>query len=170
VVVMRGTCPLPQHGLTLIELVIAIAIGSLLLAGLNSIVMIGLRAQAPIEAANEQVYRAGFALERIVARTRAAPLKTLAGAPVDSTADWLAPVMFCRVSASQTLRETTTSDTTCAGGTAVAEGVTAFSMQRVTSTRPVDLPVVTVSLTVSVANSPQAVVLTQSVRLAGGAL
>lgn len=166
---MRGM-HIAQHGLTLIELVIAIAIGSLVLAALNSIVMTGLRAQAPIEAANEQVYRAGFALERIVARTRAVPLKALSGAPVDSTGDWLAPVMFCRVSASQTLRETTTSDTTCTGGAVLAEGVTTFSMQRVSSTRPVDLPVVTVSLTVQVANVPQPVTLSQSVRLGGGTL
>jgi prepilin-type N-terminal cleavage/methylation domain-containing protein len=167
---MGGTSSGAQHGLTLIELVIAIAVGSLLLAGLNSIVMLGLQAQAPVEAANEQVYRAGFALERIVARTRAAPLKAVSGAPVDSTGDWLAPVMFCRVSASHTLRETTTADTTCTGGTVLAEGVTAFSVQRVSSTRPVDLPVVTVSLTVHVANVPQPVTLSQSVRLGGGTL
>lgn len=159
-----------QRGLTLIELVIAIAVGSLLLAGLNSIVMLGLRAQVPIESANEQVYRAGFALERIVARTRAAPVKALAGTPVDSTGDWLAPVMFCRVSGSQTMRETTTSDTTCIGGAVLAEGVTAFSIQRVSSSRVFDLPVVTVSLTVHVANVPQPVSLTQSVRLGGGTL
>jgi prepilin-type N-terminal cleavage/methylation domain-containing protein len=167
---MRGASRTADHGLTMIELVIAIAVGSFLLAGLNSIVMIGLRAQAPVEAANEQVYRAGFALERIVARTRAAPVKALSGAPADSTGDWVAPVKFCRVSASQTLRETTTSDTTCTGGTVLAEGVTAFSMQRVTSTRPVDLPVVTVSLTIHVANVAQPVTLIQSVRLGGGTL
>jgi prepilin-type N-terminal cleavage/methylation domain-containing protein len=168
VVVMRGTSSRAQHGLTLIELVMAIAIGSLLLAGLNSIVMLGLQAQAPVEAANEQVYRAGFALERIVARIRAAPLKLLSGAPADSTGDWLAPVMFCRASAAQTLRETTTSDTTCTGGSVLAEGVTAFSIQRVSGPRVLDLPVVTVSLTVHVPNVPQPVSLTQSVRLGGG--
>jgi prepilin-type N-terminal cleavage/methylation domain-containing protein len=167
---MGGTSSGAQHGLTLIELVIAIAVGSLLLAGLNSIVMLGLQAQAPVEAANEQVYRAGFALERIVARTREAPVKALAGAPVDSTGDWVGPVKFCRVSASQTLRETTTTDATCTGGTVLAEGVTAFSMQRVSSTRPVDLPVVTVSLTVHVGNVPQPLTLSQSVRLGGGTL
>jgi len=167
---MRGTSCTPQRGLTLIELVIAIAIGSLLLAALNSIVMVGLQAQAPVKAANEQVYRAGFAFERIIASTRAAPFKALTGAPVDSTGDWLAPLMFCRVSASQTLRETTTSDTTCSSGTVLAEGVTAFSVQLVASTRPVDLPLVTVNLAVHVANVPQPVVLTQSVRLGGGAL
>ena len=167
---MRRLSPLPQHGLTLIELVIALAIGSLLLAGLHSVVMLGLRAQAPIEAANEQVYRAGFALDRIVTRVRAAPLKVLAGVPVDSTGDWLAPVMFCRAAATQFLRETTTSDASCSAGTVLAEAVTAFSAQLMPSTRPLDLPVVSVSLTVHVTNVPQPVTVARSVRLAGGAL
>jgi prepilin-type N-terminal cleavage/methylation domain-containing protein len=167
-VVMRPPSPTSQHGLTLIELVIALAIGSLVLGGLHSIVMLGLRAQAPIESANEQAYRAGFALERIVARTRAAPLKALAGAPVNSTGDWLAPVMFCRVAATHTLRETTTTDTTCSAGTVLAEAVTAFSAQLVPSTRPLDLPLVTVSLTMHMPSEPQPLVLAQSVRLGGG--
>jgi prepilin-type N-terminal cleavage/methylation domain-containing protein len=166
---MRRSPATPQRGLTLIELVIALAIGSLVLAGLNSIVMLGLRAQAPLESANEQVYRAGFAFERIVARTRAVPLKALAGAPVDSTGDWLAPVMFCRVAATQILRETTTSDTTCSSGTVLAEAVTAFSVELVPSTRPLDLPVVTITLTMHMPSEPQPVVLSRNVRLGGGA-
>jgi prepilin-type N-terminal cleavage/methylation domain-containing protein len=167
---MGAASRMAQHGLTLIEVVIAIAIGSLVLAGLNSIVMAGLQAQAPIEAANEAVYRAGFALDRIVARTRAAPPKTVAGTLVDTTGNWLSPVNFCRGSAAQLLRETTMSDTTCTAGAVIAEGVTALSVQRAASARPLDAPVVTIELTVQFANVPQPVTLSRSVRLGGGTL
>jgi prepilin-type N-terminal cleavage/methylation domain-containing protein len=159
-----------RRGFTLIEFALVMSIATLIFAALSSLVSLGLQAQAAGTSANEQVYVAGFALERIVSRARAAPLKPLSGTPVDSTGDWLGPVMFCRPAGVQRLMETTVTDTTCASGTVLADGVTAFTAQLAPTTRPIDTPVITVSLTVVSPGTPQPVTVSSSVRLGGGTL
>lgn len=159
-----------QHGLTLVELVFAIGIASLIFAALTSLVSLGFQARAAGVAANEQVYAASFALERVVSRTRAAAIKPLVGSPVDNTGDWLAPVMFCRPAGLARLIETTVTDDTCASGVVIAERVTAFSAQLAPSTRAVDTPVIAISLTVESASTPQPVTVTARARLGGGTL
>ena len=159
-----------QRGLTLVELAAAITIASLVFAALSSLVSLGFQARAAGSAANEQVYAAGFALERVVSRTRTAPPKPLTGTPVDSTGDWLAPVMFCRPAGVARLMETTSTDNTCTSGVVLAEGVTAFSAQVAPSTRPADAPLITISLTVAPAGALQPITVTSTVRLGGGTL
>ena len=61
-----------SRGLTLIELVIALAIGALVLASLNSVVALGVQAQASGRSANELAYQGRFALERMTAKARGA--------------------------------------------------------------------------------------------------
>ena len=156
-----------NRGVTLIELLIATAIGSMLLAALTSMVTLGLDTRTAGAAANEQIYRATFALERLVSKTHAAGPKFLAAKAADTTGEWLAPLMFC-LSASAKLIETTTDDSGCTGGTALADGVTAFSALAAASPGPVDIPIVTYALTVAAPAAAQPVTLTASARLGGG--
>ena len=157
-----------QSGFTLLELLLSVAIGALIVGGLGSLVMMGLKAQTSGVAASEQAYTAGFALERMVSRTRAAPVKALIGTPSESTGDWLAPLMFCR--SATRLRETTVTDDTCSAGVVLAEGVAAFTVQEPAGPRPLDSPVITFSLTIVPANAPEPRTVTASARLGGGTL
>ena len=157
-----------QRGLTLVELIAVVGIAALVFAALNSVVMLGLNAQAAGSAANDHVYRAGFALERIVSKTRAAPARFVTATAGDRTGEWLAPVMYCLSTTSPAVMETTPEDTSCTGGTAVVDGVTAFSAQLEPSTRPIDTPVISYSLTVAPTGAAQPITVTASVRLGGG--
>ena len=157
-----------QCGLTLIELLLATSIAALLFAGLNSVVMLGLKAQASGTSANEQAYSAGFALERLVAKTRAATPKFLSGGPAATTRDWLAPLMFCLSTTGARLMETTSNDSACGSGTVLAEGVAAFTAELTASPRPADAPAITYSLTLTRADAPQPVSISANVRLGGG--
>ena len=159
-----------ECGVTLVELMLAMMIGSLLLAALTSVVMLGLNSRSAGRATNEQVYLAAFALERVTSRARATAPKKLDGSPSNSTGTWLAPVMFCRQTDVQRLVETVATDDTCSGGVVLAERVSAFAVNVAPSTRPVDPPVLTVSLTVeSAANAPP-ITVTSTVRMGGGTL
>lgn len=158
-----------QAGMTLIELLIAVAIGAVVLAGLNSIVSLGLQAQAAGRQQNELVFQARFALERMVTIARAAPPRLLATPVAGTTGNWFSPVMYCRNAGSQ-LIETTTSDNACAGTIVVASNVSAFSAQLPAGAGPVDEPVATLSVTLTNSAVAQTVTLSSSVRLGGGTL
>ncbi len=82
--------------MTLIELVIAVAIGAIVLAALNSVVSLGLRAQAEGGQSNELLYQGQFALERMVTTARGVPPKLLATPTAGTTGDWFSPVMYGR--------------------------------------------------------------------------
>ncbi len=171
-----------QRGLTLIELLIAIVIAAFILAALNSVVTLGLNAQASGRQANELVYQGRFALDRMAARARSTAPKPLttppAGTPPSdgTTGDWFSVpgslVMYCRNSTNKQLVETVVTDTDCTSptGAVIANNVTAFSAQLPAGAGPVDDPVATLSLTLQTAGAPAAVTLTTSVRLGGGAL
>lgn len=166
--VSRSKSRASQCGLTLIELLLATSIAALLFAGLNSVVMLGLKAQASGTSANEQVYLAGFALERMVSKTRAATPKFMSGGPAGSTGDWLAPLMFCLSPSGPRLIETTSDDPACGSGLVLAEGVTSFTAELTQSPRPADAPAITYSLTLARADAPQPISISASVRLGGG--
>ena len=163
-----------QRGLTLIELLIAMTLAVFILAALNSVATLGLNAQASGRQANELVYQARFALDRMAAKARSTKPKLLTTPSAGTTGDWFSvPVppatMYCRNSGNQ-LVETTVTDTGCTAGAVIANNVTAFSAQLPAGAGPVDDPVATLSLTLQTASAPATVTLTTSVRLGGGAL
>ena len=162
-----------ERGFTLIELLLAVAISAILMAALNSLVKLGLDAQAQGRGANELAYQGRFALERITDKARATVPKVLATPAANTTGDWFAPVgctgaacvMYCRSAASQ-LIETTTADTTCTGTTVIASDVSAFSATLPASMGPVDRQVAAFSLTL--VNAGNTLTLTSSARVGGG--
>ena len=156
------------RGLTLVELLLAMVMATIVFGALTSVVFVALRAQSSGAATNEQVYLAGFALERLLLATRGSPSKTLAPTAGDTTGNWLAPSAFCLSTSSQRLMETSATDTTCSSGVAVADHVTAFSAQLASSTRAVDAPMIVYSLTVAPPGAPKPITLNASVRLGGG--
>lgn len=158
-----------QAGLTLLELMIAVAIGALVLAALNSVVSLGLRAQAAGGQANELLYQGQFALERMVGAGRSVAPKLLTAPAANSTGDWFAPAKYCR-NASNRLIETTTTDAACTGTTVIAANVTAFSAQLPSGAGPVDKPAGVLSLTLTHSAAALPLTLTTSVRLGGGTL
>lgn len=161
--------PRLQTGLTLIELAIAVAIGTLVLAALQSVVSLGLRAQAEGGQSNELLYQGQFAMERMVNAAYGVAPKLPTTPAANSTGNWFAPAMFCR-NASGQLIETTTSDVACTGSTVIAGNVTAFSATLPTGAGPLDRPAGVLSLTLTHSAAAQAVTLTTSVRLGGGTL
>ena len=162
-----------QRGLTLIELLIAVALAVVILAALNSVVSLGLNAQTSGRQASELAYQARFALDRMAAKARGTAPKPLTTPSLGTTGDWfsvpLSRVMYCRNSGNQ-LIETVDSDTGCTGSVVIANNVTAFSAQLPAGAGPVDDPVATLSLTLQTPGTPATVTLGTSVRLGGGAL
>ena len=159
-----------QRGLTLIELLIAMTLAVFILAALNSVVTLGLQAQTSGRQANELVYQARFALDRMAAKARSTPpTKPLTTPSAGTTGDWFSPTLYCLNGGNQ-LVETVVSDTGCTGSTVIANNVTAFSAQLPAGAGPADDPVATLSLTLQTPGTPAAVTLGTSVRLGGGAL
>jgi prepilin-type N-terminal cleavage/methylation domain-containing protein len=56
----------PQHGFTLVEMLMALAIGSILLLALNGVVARGLQTQDAVQAKNDLTQQAHFAMEEMV--------------------------------------------------------------------------------------------------------
>ena len=157
-----------QQGLTLVELLIAITLAVVILAALNSVVSLGLNAQVSGRQANELVYQARFALDRMAATARGtAPTKPLTTPSPGTTGDWFSPTLYC-LNANQ-LVETTVS-AGCTAGAVIANNVTAFAAQLPAGAGPLDDPVATLSVTLQTAGVSAAVTLGTSVRLGGGAL
>ncbi len=156
------------QGVTLIELMIAVAVGAFVLASLNSMVNVALQAQVSGRSANELGYQGRFAIERMVARARATAPHSLATPAAGTTGTWFAPAMYCRNAGAQ-LIETTIGDSGCTGTTVIASNVSGFTSQQPAGTGWVD-PVAQFSLTLSDAASGQTVTLVTSVRLGGGTL
>lgn len=114
-----------QRGVTLIELLLAMAISAILLAALSGLVKLGLDTQTSVRAGNELAYQGRFALERIADKARSTKPKLLATPAANTTGDWLSPIKYC-VNASR-LIETTTSDVTCSGSKVIANNVSDFT-------------------------------------------
>jgi prepilin-type N-terminal cleavage/methylation domain-containing protein len=167
--------PTHQRGVTLIEVMIAMIISAIVLAGINRLVKLGSDAAATGRATNELTYQGRFALERITDTARLVPPKSLSAAAANSTGNWFAPtgcvgtacVMYCLNAGSQ-LIETITSDTPCVGTTVIANGVVAFTAALPGSAGAVDRAIAIVSVTLS--DGVNSVDLSSSIRLGGGTL
>lgn len=167
---------LEQRGVTLIELVLAMAISAIILGGLNELVKLGLDAQTAGRGGNELAYQGRYALERIGDRARSVAPKVLTTPTVNTTGNWFAPtgctgaacVMYCR-NASNQLVETTTADTTCTGTNIIANNVSSFSAALPANMGGVDKPIAEITITLS-DGSKNSISLTTDVRLGGGAL
>lgn len=154
-----------QQGITLIELLLATAISAILLASINSLVKLGLDAQAAGRSTNELAYESRFAMERMADKVRTTAPKVLTIPAAGTTGDWFSPVMYCRNAGNQ-LIETTTADTACTGTTVISSNVSAFSAQLPAGMGPVDRSIAVLSLTVT--NAGATLTLDSSIRLGGG--
>ena len=160
--------------MTLIELLIATAIGAILLAALDSLVKIGLDTQVAVRGNNELAYQGRFALQRMTDKALTLAPKTLATPAANTSGNWFAPsgctgaacVMYCRKASSNQLIETTTADTGCTGTTVIANNVTAFAAQLPSGASAAGSPIANLSLTLS--NDSASLTLARSVRLGGG--
>jgi len=159
-----------QRGLTLIELLIAMTVAVFILAALNSVATLGLNAKASGRQANELVYQARFALDRMAAKARSTAPKLLTTPSPGTTGDWFSPTLYCLNGGNQLVETNLVTDPGCAAGAVIANNVTAFSAQLPAGAGPVDDPVATLSLTLQVAGAPTTVTLSTSMRLGGGAL
>ena len=80
-----------QRGMTLIELLLAMAISAIIMASLNGIVKLGLDAQTAGRGSNELAYQGRFALERISDKARSLTPKVLSTTAANTTGNWFAP-------------------------------------------------------------------------------
>jgi prepilin-type N-terminal cleavage/methylation domain-containing protein len=159
--------PYTQHGLTMIEFMLALVAAALVVGALNGVVELALKARSSGRQDNELVYQGRFALERMISRARASAPKVLATPSLaGTTGDWFSPTMYC-LKGGNRLVETTVSDTSCTGSAVIADHVIAFSAQPA-GAGPVDDPVARLTLTLQADGAP--ITLTTSVRLGGGAL
>ncbi len=158
-----------QCGLTLMELLIALAVAALLAAPLGAVVLNALSAQTVAGDANEVTQQAQFAQQRIEAAVRRTAPHTLAAKAADTSADWFAPVAYCR-RADAKLIETTPADGGCTSNSApvIADGVSAFSVQSFTAGSGAG-QVIELQLVLTAATG-QSITLTSRTRLGGGTL
>jgi len=165
-----------QRGITLIELLLAVAISAIIMAALNGLVKLGLDAQTAGRVSNELAYQGRFALERMTDKARSLAPKVLTTPTANTTGDWFAPtgctgatcVMYCR-NASNQLIETITTDTACTGTTIIANNVSAFSAVLPSSMGGADRSKAEIDLTLSDANNNTAS-FSAYIRLGGGSL
>ncbi len=165
---------LTERGMTLVELVLALAISAIILAALNGIVKLGVDAQTAGRGSNELAYQGRFALERMTDKARSLTPKLLTTPAANTTGDWFAPtgctgpacVMYCRNGSNQ-LIETTISDTSCTGTTVIANNVTVFQAAIPSSTGAVDRSIADIDLTLSDADT-NSVSFSILIRLGGG--
>jgi Tfp pilus assembly protein PilV len=84
-----------QTGLSLVELLIAVALTAMLLAPLTAILRGGAAASASVGEQTELQSQAQFAMQRMVARVQATPSALLpAKADDTSSGTWLAPALY----------------------------------------------------------------------------
>ncbi len=164
-----------QYGMTLVELLVSVAIGSILLLSLASLGKVAMEARQAQQARNELLYQGRFALDRMVDRARATPPSVLTTPAIGTTGQWFAPAgcagancrMFCLKSATRQLMETTSSDSTCSGGAVVANYVDTF-VASLPGMGPLDRHAGV--LAISLSQGGGSLSLQTRVRLGGGAL
>lgn len=152
--------------MTLVELLIASAIGALLLAGLTSVARQGVLTRAQVRDSNEAVYQARFALQRVAAAAKARAPHTLAPPTANTSGNWFDPAYFC-VNGAKALIETTTADTACAGTQVIAERVNGFSATQPVSAGALEAMSAVIAVTLDVPGGA-ALTLSERVRLGGG--
>ena len=156
-----------QSGLTLLELLIALAIAALLAAPLVAMVLNALAAQSVASDTNDVAQQAQFAMQRMEAAVRRTAPHALGVVPVKSTGDWLSGGTFCQKS--NAIRETDyLSDPNCNGGREIASNVTDFSAA-VFNAGPGAGQVIELRFVLTGATG-QSITLTSRTRLGGGTL
>ena len=164
-----GRRPARARGLSLLELLVATAIGALLLAGLTSVARHGVMARAQTRDGSEAVYQARFALQRVAAAARATAPGTLLPPPANTSGDWFSPARFC-VNGAGALIETITTDTACTATQVVAERVSSFSVALPAGVGALEAVAVVVTLTANGPGGSAPVTLSERLRLGGGTL
>jgi len=155
------------RGMTLVEVLVATAIGAMLLAALGALAREGVQADAPLRDTGESLYQGRFALQRVVAAGWATAPGPLLPAPANTSGGWFGSVYFC-VNAAKSLVETTSTDTACTGTQVIAERVGAFSIAAPAGAGALDAESADVSLTLTGPNGGGALTLTEHLRLGEG--
>ena len=154
-------------GLTLVELLVATAIGALLLTGLTSVARQTVLSRAQVRDAGEAAYQAGFALQRVVAAAKGTAPHSLLPPAANTSGDWFSPAYFC-VNGAGTLVETTTTDTGCSGAQVIAERVSSFSVALPSGAGALESVSAVVAVTLTGPGGGAPITLTERVRLGGG--
>lgn len=153
-------------GFTLVELLIATAIGALLLAGLSSVARLGVLSRTKVRDNSEAVYQARFALQRVAAAAKATAPHTLLPPAANTSGNWFDPAYFC-VNPASALVETIVTDTACSGTQVIAERVSSFSATQPVGAGALDAMTAVVAVTLNVpGNTPLS--FSERVRLGGG--
>lgn len=152
--------------MTLVELLIATAIGALLLAGLTSVARQGVQSRAMTRDNDEAIYQARFALQRVVAAARATAPHTLLPPAAKTSGNWFDPAYFC-VNAASALIETTTADTGCTGTQVIAERVSDLAATLPIGAGALDSMTAVVAVTLDVPGGA-ALTYSERMRLGGG--
>jgi Tfp pilus assembly protein PilV len=140
--------PWQARGVSLMELLIATALGALLLSSLASVAQQGVQARLHTRDSAEAVYQARFALERITLAARASLPQAQPPNPVNTSGGWFAPVYFC-INATGQLIETTSTDTACSGTRVIAERVSSLAITQPAGQGPLEAVSALVAVTVS---------------------
>jgi prepilin-type N-terminal cleavage/methylation domain-containing protein len=113
-----------RQGFTLVEVLVAMTISTLIMAGMAKMVDAALAAQRASKEENDLRAKAQFALRRVSMTIMSAPYKQLAPKPASeimNSANWLTPFRYDFANGTLTETEGTASRT-------IATGVTAFSV------------------------------------------
>jgi prepilin-type N-terminal cleavage/methylation domain-containing protein len=156
-----------SRGLTLVELLVAAAIGAMLLGGLTSVARQAVLARAQTRDGSEAVYQARFALQRVAAAATATAPRALLPPAANTSGDWFSPVAFC-VNGGAALVETTTADTGCTGTQVIAERVSSFSATVPAGAGALEAVSAVVAVTLTGPGGGGAVTLSERLRLGGG--
>jgi type II secretory pathway pseudopilin PulG len=154
-------------GLSLVELLVATAIGAFLLAGMGSVARLGVAVRAETGGSIEALQQARFALERVQAAARATAPHALLPAAANTSGNVFSPAYFC-VNAGGSLVETTTADTGCTGTQVVAEHVSSFVLTPAVAGGALAAESATVAVTVAGPGGGGEVTLSEHLRLGGG--
>lgn len=154
------------RGVSLMELLIATALGALLMGALVSVARQGLQARQHTRDGSEAVYQARFALERIALAARATLPQAQPSAPANTSGSWFGTVYFCVNTAGQ-LIETTSTDTACGGTQVIAERVSSLAVTLPSGQGPLDAVSAVAALTVSGPGGGGTVTLSERLRFAG---
>ena len=156
-----------QRGLTLVEVLVAMAIAAVVIVPLARAMRDALTAQTVGTEINDVSQQARFAMQRMVAAVQRTAPHTLSAKSATTTADWL-DVTFCLNGSGQII-ETTSLDLLCAlSSTVVADRVTTFSVQTYAAGANAQT-VIEIQLTITGAGGQRAD-LTSHTRLGGGTL
>lgn len=155
-----------EGGVTLTELLIATAIGALLLAGLTTVAREGVMSRAHERGNGEAAYQARFALQRMVAAARTTAPHALLPPSANTSGNWFDPTYFC-VNGALALIETTTTDTGCTGTRVIAEQVSALSATQPAGAGALEAITAVIAITIDVPGATP-VVLSERLRFGGG--